>query len=69
MYYRISRVVACDKVRYDGLSSLRCLVEAAVCVSPARAEEAREHSEDFFFHCDAEELGIEVDLVLEGVVC
>ena len=69
MYYRIMRVVACDEVRYDGLSPLRCLVEAAVCVSPARAEEAREHSVDLFFHCYAEELGIEVDLVLEDVVC
>jgi hypothetical protein len=62
-------VVACDEVRYDGLSPLRCLVEASVCVSPVRAEEAREHSVDFFFHFDAEELGIEVDLVLEDVVC
>jgi hypothetical protein len=69
MYYRIIRVVACDKVRYDGLSPLRCLVEAAVCVSPAGAEEAREHSVDFLFHCDTEELGIEVNLVLEDVVC
>jgi hypothetical protein len=45
-------VVACDKVRYDGLSPLRCLVEASVCVSPAGAEEAREHSVDFLFHFD-----------------
>ena len=43
VYYRINRVVACDKVRSDGLSPLRCLVEAAVCVSPARAEKVREH--------------------------
>jgi hypothetical protein len=68
VYYRISRVVACGEVRYDGLSLLRCLVVAAVCVSPARAEEARENFVDLFFHCDAEELGIEVDLVLEGVL-
>jgi hypothetical protein len=37
---------------YDCLSPLRCLVQAAVCVSPAGAEEAREHSVDFLFHCD-----------------
>jgi hypothetical protein len=62
-------VVACDKVRYDGLSPLRCLAEAAVCTSPAWAEEVRKHSVDFLFHCGAEELGIEVDLVLEDIVC
>jgi hypothetical protein len=32
VYYRISRVVACGEVRYDGLSPLRCLVETAVCL-------------------------------------
>jgi hypothetical protein len=69
LYYIIIRAVACDEVRYDGLSPLRCLIEAAVCLSPARAEEVREHSVDSFFHCDAGELGIKVDLVLEGVVC
>jgi hypothetical protein len=62
-------VVACDKVRYDDLSPLRYLVEAAVCVSPAGAEEAREHSVNFLFHCNTEELGIEVNLVLEDFVC
>ena len=69
MYYGIMRVVACDEVRYDGLSPLRCLVEAAVCVSPAGAEKARENSMDCFFQFDAEELVIELDLVLEGAVC
>jgi hypothetical protein len=68
VYYRISRVVACDKVRYDGLLLLLCLVEAAVCFSPAGAEEAREHSVDFLFHLDTEELGIKVDLLLEDIV-
>ena len=36
---------------------------------PAGAEEAREHSVDFLFHFDTEELGIEVDLLLEDIVC
>jgi hypothetical protein len=53
-------VVACDEVRYDGLLPLLCLVEASACLLPARAEEAREHSVDHFFHFNADELGIEV---------
>jgi hypothetical protein len=69
VYYIISRVMAFDEVRNDEISPLRCLVEDALCVSPAGAEEAREHPVDIFLHCDAEELGIEVDLVLEDAVC
>jgi len=67
--FRINQVVACEEVRYDGLLPLRCLVEAAVGASPKGGEEAREHSVDCLFHCDAEELGIEADLVLEGAMC
>ena len=48
---------------------LLCLVEAVVCLLPAGAEEAREPSVDFFFHFNAGELCIEVDLLLEDVVC
>ena len=41
----------------------------SVCFSPAGAEEARVYSVDFLFHFDTEELGIEVDLLLEDIVC
>ena len=50
-------------------SSALIAVEAAVCFSPAGAEEARVYSVDFLFHFDTEELGIEMICCLKTSCC